>query len=316
MRLFAALVACMLSTSAMATGLDCSIIRFVVAFPPGGATDTGTRLMAAAVADKLGKTVVVENKPGGNGTLAAEYVIGAKKDGCTILSSSTTMATFPYMYDKLRFDPFKDLVVVGAIGVTPTLVVTANRSINTLKDLGEWSHKKAGGLNYGSPGVGLNGHFGGEQISATIDAKFQHVPYRGAGQVPPDLISGRIDFAIFAAAGAILQLVEQQQVKAVAVIQPKRSLLVPNVETTAEQGIPNIDASNPFLFYVPKGVSDDAIAQLGAAINQATEPAIRAKLLQLGFEPLQVGPEEGADLLRKIADMWAPVIKRLGLKLD
>jgi tripartite-type tricarboxylate transporter receptor subunit TctC len=269
------------------------------------------------VADTTGKTVVVENKPGGNGTLAAEYVLGAKKDGCTILASSTSMATFPSMYDKLRFNPLNDLAVVGAIGVTPTFIVTANRSIKNLKDLARWSHDKAGGLSYGSPGVGLNGHFGGEEIATTIGARFQHVPYRGAGQVPPDLISGRIDFGIFAAAGTILQLVEQKQVTAVAVIQPTRSLLVPDIETTAEQGLPVIDASNPFLLYVPKGVPADAVARLSAELDKAVAtPAMRAKLLQLGFEPLRIGPAEGAVLLRKIADMWAPVIKRLGLKLD
>ena len=317
MKLAATLIACILSTSAVAADLACSSIRFVVPFPPGGPTDVGTRLVGDAVASKLGKTVVVENKAGASGIVGTEYVLGSKKDGCTILANSTSMAMFPDLFSKLKFDPFKDLVVLGAIGVTPTFVVTANKSIGDLKDLLQWSRRKEGGLSYGIPGVGVNAHLAMEEIQAKTGAKLQHVPYRGASGASSDLISGRIDFGAFASAGAILQLVKQGQIKAVSVIQPKRSLLVPDIETTAEQGLADLDASVPFLFFVPNGTPDDVVAQLGVELNEAAARSdVSAKLPQLGFEPLRIGPAEGAVLMRNTADQWSPVIKRLGLKLN
>jgi len=316
MRITATAIACVLSTSALAAELDCSTVRVIVPYPAGGAADVGARLLGDYAAAKLGKTFVIENKAGASGNIGTELVIGSAKDGCTLLVNSNVLASFPYSFGKLRFDPFKDLVVLSAIGTAPTFIVTANKSIVDLNDLQEWSRKSPDGLSYGSTGYGLLAHLAVEEIAARTGAKFMHVPYRGGGQATTDMISGRLDFGSFAA-GTVLPFILQKQIKVVTVVQPGRSVLAPDVRTTAEQGIPDIDASLPFMFFAPGGTPAPVVARLSAVLNEAAEkPEISAKLLQLGYEPLRIDPAEGANIFRETADHWAPVIKRLGIKIE
>jgi tripartite-type tricarboxylate transporter receptor subunit TctC len=314
-RLPAVFLACALATSANAADWNCETIRLVVPFPAGGAADVGARLIADSVGTKLGKTFVVENRPGASGNIGTEYVINAPKNGCTVLINSTSMATFPASYSKLRFDPFKDLAVVSALGTTPTFIVTAT-PVADLNELQNWSKTRPNGLSYGSSGYGLFAHLAVEEIAKATGANYIHVPYRGGGQATTDMIASRLDFGAFAA-GTVLPFVAQKQLKVIAVVQPNRSPLSPDVKTTSEQGLPDMDASIPFLFYVPGGTPASIIERLNSGMNEAAaRPEIRAKLLQLGFEPLKIGPKDGAELLRKTSDQWTPVIQRLGVKID
>jgi tripartite-type tricarboxylate transporter receptor subunit TctC len=316
MRIAAVALACALSTPAWAANPDCSTIRIVVPYPAGGAADVGARLLGEQVGAKLGKTFVVENKVGASGNLGTEAVVGATQDGCTLLVNTSTIATFPDSFGKLRFNPFKDLVVLSAIGTTPTFIVTANKTIADLKGLQAWSAKNPNGLSYGSTGYGLFAHLAVEELASKTGSKFLHVPYRGGAQATTDMISGRLDFGSFAA-GSVLAFVKQQQIKVLAAIQPQRSILAPEVQSIAEQGIPEIDATLPFMFFAPAGTPPATVSSLSAELNEAAaKPEISAKLLQLGFEPLKIGPAEGAAIMRKTADHWAPVIKRLGIKIE
>jgi tripartite-type tricarboxylate transporter receptor subunit TctC len=132
MKLAVFVLALLLPCTAIAQGIGCSPLRIVVPYPAGGAADVGARLLGQAVAPKLGTPVVIENKAGASGNLGTEYVVGSAKDGCTLLLNSSALASFPDSFATLRFDPFADLVVLSAIGTTPTVIVTANQAIATL----------------------------------------------------------------------------------------------------------------------------------------------------------------------------------------
>lgn len=316
MRLAALAVACAVSTSAFAAEFDCATVRIVVPYPAGGAADVGARLLAEQVGAKLGKTFIIENKPGASGNLGTEFVVGAAKDGCTLLVNTNALASFPFSFSKLRFDPFKDLVVLSAVGASPTVLVTANTNIADLKQLKDWSERNPNGLTYGSSGYGVFAHLAVEEMATRIGAKYQHVPYRGGGQATTDMLAGRLDFGSFAA-GTVMPFITQKQIKVIAVVQPKPSLVAPEAKTTAEQGFPDIDASIGFFFFAPKGTPESVVSRLSGALNEAAaKPEISARLLRLGLEPMKADPVEGAAIFQRTADYWAPVIKRLGIKID
>ena len=177
------------------------------------------------------------------------------------------IATFPASFAKLGYDPIKDLVPIGGIGVTPTLLVTASANpANDLKGLVAWSKSKPDGLTFSTAGYGLLQHLAVEEMGQRLKTKVVHVAYKGGAQASTDLITGRVDFGSFAA-GSMLPLVNDGKLKGVAVIQAKRSALAPNVPTTVEQGLPGLDAGVQFLLFAPAATPKDVVAhaERGAA---------------------------------------------------
>jgi tripartite-type tricarboxylate transporter receptor subunit TctC len=179
-----------------------------------------------------------------------------------------------------------------------------------------WSEKQPNGLSYGSTGYGLFAHLAVEEIAFRSGAKYLHIPYRGGGQAVMDMIAGRLDFGSFAA-GTVLPFIKQQKIKVIAAVQPSRSALAPDVQTVDEQGISNVDASLPFLLFAPSGTPKAVVKRLSTEFAEAAANSeIEAKLFELGFEPLQVGPKEGAVLMKNTGQYWAPIITRLNIKID
>ena len=318
MRTLAILLAAGLgASSCSAADLDCARVTVIVPYPAGGAADVAGRLVADRLEAQLKKSFVVENRPGATGNIGTLAVVNAKPDGCTLLINAAVIATFPSSFSKLPYDPLRDLVPVGGIGVTPTLLVAAKSApADDLKGLVQLSKERPDGLSFSTAGYGLLQHLAVEEMAQRAGAKFMHVIYKGGAQASTDLLAARVDFGSFAA-GSMIQLVRAGQLKPLGVIQEARSALVPDVPTTAEQGLPGLDAGVHFMLYAPAATPKDIVAILNAELNTlVADPALKERFANIGYDPTPISPEQAAAIMRRTAEAWAPLIKRLNIKLD
>jgi tripartite-type tricarboxylate transporter receptor subunit TctC len=318
MRMYLAALALIAGASgAAAADYACSQLKLVVPYPAGGATDVATRVVAERLDAALKKAVIVENRGGATGNIGTAAVVTSPPDGCTLLVNATVIATFPYSFAKLNYDPLKDLAPVGGLGITPTLIVAApSIPANDLKSLIAWAKSKPDGLNFSTAGYGLQQHLAVEEIGQRSGAKFTHVAYKGGGTAMTDLMTARLDFGGFLG-GTTKPLIRDGQLKALAIAQDKRSELLPDVPTTAEQGFAGINGGVHFMFFAPAGTPKDTIALLSAEIRKIMSDAvIKERFASIGFDPTPLGPDEVAALMKKTGEDFAPIIKRLGIKLD
>jgi tripartite-type tricarboxylate transporter receptor subunit TctC len=302
---------------ALAAELNCSQIRLVTPYPPGGAADVASRLIAERLEPALKKPVIVENRPGATGNIGTVAVATATPDGCTLLNNAAVIATFTASFARLGYDPIADLTPIGGIGITPTLLITAaNSPVNDLKGLIEASKSKPDGLNFSTAGYGLLQHLAVEEIAVRTGGKFTHVAYKGGSQAVTDLITGRVDLGSFAA-GSVLPLVKEGKLKALAVVSETRSALVPDVRTTSEQGMPGLNAGVHFMLYVPAKTSKDIVELLSTELKKIVgDPAMKDRFINIGFDPAPAGSAEMAAVMKKTGEDWSPLIKRLNIKLD
>src|SRR5215510_11539174 len=316
-RLFAVLLATMPgAVGSLAADYDCPRATLIVPYPAGGAADVAARLLADRFETLMKRSFVIENRPGATGNIGTA-VVNAKADGCTLLVNAAVIATFPSSFSKLAFDPIKDLAPIGGIGITPTLLVAAKSvAANDLNSLVQLSKERPDGLSFSTAGYGLLQHLAVEEMSRRAGAKFTHVVYKGGAQAATDLIAARVDFGSFAA-GSVIQFVKEGQLKPLVVIAETRSGLLPDVPTTAEQGLPGLDAGVHFMLYAPAAASKETIAILNTELNKiVADPALRQRFADIGFDPGAISPETAATIMRKTADDWAPVIRRLNIRLD
>jgi tripartite-type tricarboxylate transporter receptor subunit TctC len=314
----AALTLCVAASGAFAQDYPCSTIKLIVPYPAGGATDVASRVVAERLEAALKKSVIVENRGGATGNIGTAAVVAAQPDGCTLLVNATVIASFPHSFSKLSYDPFKDLAPVGGIGVTPTLIIAAPSVPATdLKTLVEWSKSKPDGLNYSTAGYGLQQHLAVEGIAQRTGGKFTHVVYRGGGTAMTDLIAARMDFGAFLS-GTTKALIADGKLKALAIVQDTRSELVPNVPTTAEQGLPGFTAAGVhFMMFAPTATPKPVVAQMGAELRKViSDPALRQRFIAIGFDATPMTGDEVAAAMRATEAALAPVIKRLNIKLD
>ncbi len=302
--------------SSQAADINCAQIKLVVPYAAGGATDVAARLITQGLEANLKKSIVIETRTGASGNIGTAAVAQSPGDGCTLVVNGAVIATFPDSFSKLTYDPFKDLVAVGGLGVTPTVIVTSNKQINGVKDLIEWSRKEPDGLSYGSAGYGLLQHLAIEALADNAKARLVHVPYRGGGGATTDLMTGRLHFGSFAA-GSVVSLTNDGSVKIIAVVQEKRSGLLPNVASFAEQGYPGIDAGVHFMIFAPSTTPKDIVQTLSDALMKVVgDPNLKDKFAAIGFDPTPISSDEANAIVRKTGAAWAPIIKRLGIKLD
>jgi tripartite-type tricarboxylate transporter receptor subunit TctC len=313
----AALALALTTGAAAAQELKCSQVRIIVPYPAGGATDVATRVVAERLTPALGKTVVVENRGGATGNIGTVAVVNATPDGCTLLVNATVIATFPYSFSKLAYDPHKDLAPVGGVGVTPTLVVAPPETpAGNIKELVALSKSKQGGLNYSTAGYGLQQHLATEDIAQRTGAKFTHVAYRGGGPAMNDLMAGRLDFGVFLG-GTTKPLIASGKLKALAIVAEKRSELVPEIPTTTEQGLTGMNAGVHFMLFAPGATPKPVVATIGAALHKViSDPALKQRFAAIGFDATPMTGDEVAAAMKKAGEVYGPIIKRLGVKLD
>ena len=268
-----------LPTGAEAQAWPDKPIRFIVPSPPGGGTNSLTRLLANKLGETLKWQMVVDNRPGAGGNLGLDIAAKAAPDGYTlVMGESSNLAINPYLYRKLPFDPAKDVTPVALLGTVPlVLVVSANAPFDSLKALVDAAKTKQ--LTFASSGNGTVGHLVGEMWKRAVAADMLHVPYKGAGPVMIDLVGGQVDLH-FASLPAALPLIESGKLRALATTTAERLPSLPNVPTLIEAGYPGFDY---YVFYgvlVPAGTPDAIVGKLNTEIDRAHRGARHAQGLR------------------------------------
>ena len=293
--LAAAVAACALSGTAFAQpAYPSKPVRVIVSFAPGGAADTIARAVSDPLSQALGQPVIVENRAGANGNIAGDFVAKQPADGYTLLmSSGGTVSINPHLYEKMPFDPTKDLVPVAA-AARVLVYLEVNPQKVPVKDAAEFvAHLKAnpGKLSYGSPGNGSSPHLAAEMMKAQLNAFATHIPYRGAAPAIQDLLAGQTDFMFDPGVG--LQHVKAGKLKLLAVGSPKRSPQYPDVPTLDEVGLKNFDADTWFGFYAPGGTPQALVTKLNTEINKILRsPSFQQRMAAIGAIPAPMSPQD------------------------
>jgi len=292
-------------------------ITLVVPFAPGGGTDSIARDIARGLADKLPQPVVVDNRGGDGGAIAAAAVARAPADGLTLMFVTSTFVTHAAATPDLKYDVQKDFAPVALLGRGPLLVVAAKSlEVKTLQQLIALGRQKPGSLNYCSAGNGSINHLAGEMFRQKTAMPMTHVPYRGSGPATLDLIAGRVQ-VFFATVPTILPHVKEGRVELLAVTSRTRSTLFPDVPTVIESGVAGFDVSTWWGIVAPAGTPSAIVERLNALIGEvAAAPAVRNRLINEGATPYRGSPIDFRNTLAAELDGWRAVIKSSGIKLE
>ena len=293
-------------------------VHLIVAFAPGGATDFTARIIAEKMQTLLGQPIVVENKPGANGAIGAEYVAKADPDGYTLFFTTVgAVAINPAFRKNLPYDPRKDFVPVGKAAVNSTLlVVNAKLPVSSARALVDLARQKPSSITIGITGSGAISDLGLLLFEAAAGIKLQAVPYRGAAPAMTDLIGGHLD-GLFGDVPTVMAQVRAGKIKALAATSTSRTDIFPDVPTFVEQGFAGVVADNWAGILAPAGTPAPEIAKLNAALVAALDdPAVRARLHNAGTAPAPSSPDEFAAYMRQEQARWAKLIAEKGLKAE
>jgi len=293
-------------------------IRMVVAFAPGGATDFMARLIADKAKGPLGQNIVVENKPGANGAIGADYVSKSEPDGYTLFFSTAGAITInPSMRADLPYDPVKDFAAVAPIARNTVLFAAGPAlKVDTAKDMIALARAKPGTITVAITGVGAISHLAIELLQHAAAIKLQYVPYRGAGQAISDFIGGQVN-AMSAEVPVLMPQLKTGKAKVLAVAAQNRSDVLPEVPTFVELGFADVVADNWSGVLAPARTPPAVIAKLNAALNAAVrDPETRAKLADNGVSATGGSPEDLVALIAAETTRWRKVVKEIGVKVQ
>jgi len=303
--------------SAFAQDYPSRPIRIIVQTAPGGLIDLLARTFAQKLTETTGKTAVVENKTGGGGVIAAEFVAKAPNDGYTVfMGTHSTQAILPHLRPNLPYAPQKDFVPVAYIATTPTvLIVHPSVKATTLKELIAHLKENPGKLNFASQGNGSTGHMGGEQFKQLAGVDVVHVPYRGAAPALKDLVAGHVAM-MFDNVPFAREQVLAGKVRALGVVSPDRVSAIPNVPTMKEAGLPEMEGGPWFGLFVPAGTPRAVIDYLNAQANKIFAlPEVRDNLIAQGFRLPLGTPEAFATHVATDSKRWGEVVRRGNIQL-
>ena len=305
-----------LGGSASAADYPARPVRWLVGYPPGGATDILARLIGQRLSEKLGQQFVIENKPGAGNNIATEAAINAEPDGYTVLLINPANYINATLYTNLKFNLVRDIAPIASFNRVPN-VMTVNKDV-AAKNVAEFiAYVKAnpGKVNMASSGNGTSVHLSGEMFMAMTGCKMQHVPYRGAAPAITDLLGGQVQ-VIFDNMPSIIQHIRSGALRALAVTTTERSPLLPDTQTVAET-VPGYEASALFGIGAPKKTPKEIITKLNTEINTIlAEPEMKKRLADLGGDPLIQTPEKfGADIAAE-TEKWKKVVEFAGLKVE
>jgi tripartite-type tricarboxylate transporter receptor subunit TctC len=290
--------------------------RMVLAFPPGGPTDFVARSISEALAKELGHPVIIENKAGANGIIAAEYVIRAIPDGSVLWFTSVgAVAINPGLYPNLPYNPLKDLAPVSLVAKNDELlVVNPNNPANGPSDFIANAMKQRTTL--ASSGVGSVPHLAMELLASATNAKLEGVPYKGAAPAISDVMAGHVD-GFFGDIPGLINNIRAGKLKPIAMAADERHPLLPDVKTFKEVGINGVDSDNWYAIFTAKGIPEAELARLNQAVKNAlADEAVKARLLNAGSQPASSTSQALYDLLKKDTEKWARVIKEKNIKPD
>ena len=309
----AALAVC--ATQAFAADYPTKPVRFIVAFPPGSATDIVGRLFTQKWTEMWGQTVLADNRPGAGGSIAGAIAAKANPDGYTLLMHSSGHTVNPSLYAKLPYDTLKDFVDIGPLAQQPNVMVThPSTAFKSVQDLINAAKAKPGTINFASAGVGSGTHLNLEKLKLMAKIDLNHVPYKGSAEALGDVLGNRVDF-YFAPISTAIPHVQSNRVRALAVSTNKRSSNLPNVPTIAESGVPGFEFSLWFGIWAPTGVPQPIITKIANSIRDAgNDPSLKGKLAALGNEPMEMTPAQFAKFVRSEIETGSTVLKAAGIK--
>lgn len=293
-------------------------IRLIVPFAPGGVTDTGARLVADKLGQRLGQQIIVDNKPGASGNIGTHMAAQADRDGYTlVVGFDGTLVINPHVHANIPFDTLKDLAPVSKIG-DAALIIVANPALpaNTLQELVAYSKTLPNGVSYGSAGVGSTPHLAGELLSQQTGANLVHIPYKGGGQAMADVVGGTLPMLYTAVAGAY-PYVQRKQIKAIAVSTEARLASLPDVPTVAESGVPGFVSNSWIGILAPAGTPDDIVAKLQREIHAVVHtPEIKERLAGLGITASGNTPDEFRRQIASDLARYADIVKAANIQAD
>jgi tripartite-type tricarboxylate transporter receptor subunit TctC len=292
-------------------------ITIVVPFDAGGPTDTVTRLVAEPMSEELGQQIVVQNVSGAGGTVAAGQVANAEPDGYTVLIHHVGMSTAPALYPDLAYDPVEDFKTIGLLTSVPmTIVARSDFPPTTLEELVSYVEENADTVTLANAGIGAASHLCGLLIEQAIDVDLTEVPYDGTGPALTDLVGGQVDFMCDQTTNTAGQI-QSGEIKAYAVTTPERIDALPDLPTTAEAGLPDVEVGVWHGLYVPADTPDEVVETLTGALAVALEDqGVIDQLADLGTAPVpqeEITPEAHRSLLEEQIDLWTPVIEEAGV---
>jgi tripartite-type tricarboxylate transporter receptor subunit TctC len=291
-------------------------VRFVVGYPPGGATDILARLIGQRLSEKLGQQFVIENKPGAGNNIGTETVVNAEPNGYTVLLINPANYIKTSLYTNLNFNFVRDIAPIASFNRVPN-VMTVNKDVPA-KNVAEFiAYVKAnpGKVNMASSGNGTSVHLSGEMFMAMTGTEMQHVPYRGAAPAITDMLGGQVQ-VIFDNMPSIIQHIRAGSLRALAVTTAERSSQLPDVPAIAET-VPGYEASALFGMGAPKNTPKEIIEKLNSEINAIlAEPEMKQRLVELGGEPLIQSPEAFGEQIKVETEKWKKVVEFAGLKVE
>lgn len=305
----------MMAASALAAEFPTQPVHILVGFSPGGSNDLIARLIAPELSKELGQQVVIENKPGANGNIAADALLKAEPDGHTLLVCTTGfMSVQPFLYPSLRIKPATDIVPVTLVGMTPYLaLVNAKVPVKTMQEFIDYAKQNPGKLSFASSGVGAAGHLVGEAMQHLADVKMLHIPYKGTGQALSDLVSGEVQ-VIFDQPISSYQYVQSGQLRALAAVNPKRLTAFPDIPSVSEVGLPKLDLVPWTGLCAAKGTPAEVLDKVQRAVsNVLAKPEIAKRLSNDGVEVVGNTPAEFATFLQQDRERWHRAVESAGI---
>ena len=290
-------------------------IRLVVPFPPGGSVDMVARAVGKRLSDALGQSVVVDNRAGASGDIAAEFVARSAPDGQTLfVTSSGVLAANQFLYKRTGFDSLKDFAPVIRLANQPNiLMVHPSVSARSVTELVALAKSQPGKVTMGHAGVGTGQHIAAQQFSSMSGVSVLQVPYKGGAPAMTDLLGGQIQ-TMFQTSPEALPYVRDGKLRALAITSAKRSPLLPNLPTVAEAGIPGFESITWIGMVVPAGTPKPVIARLNTELNKALQADMGKQFSDLALEPVGGTPEDMTDTIRKDSAQYGSILKAAGVE--
>ncbi len=291
-------------------------VRIIVGFAPGSGSDIFARLMGQWLSERLGQSVLIENRPGAGGNIGTEAVVKSPPDGYTLLQVVPAHSVNDTLYQKLSTNFLRDLAPVGGTARVPfVLEVNLSVPVTTVPEFIAYAKANPGKLNFASPGIGTGIHMAGELFKLMTGVNMVHVPYRGAAGAMTDLIGGQVQ-VMFDTMAASIPHIKGGKVRALAVTTAGRSALLPDLPTVGDF-VPGYEASGPFGLAAPKGTPPEIVARLNREMNAVlADPKTKARLADLGADALGGSPAEYGKLMTDETEKWAKVIRAANIKVE
>jgi len=311
-----AAIATLTAAMASAQTFPARPIHFVVAFTAGSATDIIARTIGDTMSKSLGQAIVIDNKPGAGGTIAANSVAKGEPDGYTYLVHSAGHSVNPAIYSSLTYDTVKDFAGISPLANLPNVLVVPPGRYKTVAELVAAAKANPGKLNFGSAGAGSATHMNAEKFRAVAGFDAQHIPYKGTPEALTEVMTGRLDF-FFAPIVAALPLIKDGKLVALAVGTAKRTSLLPDVPSTVELGYADSDFNFWIGLFAPAKTPRDIVNRMNAEVTKALQsPEIRERYATLGAEPFSMKPEEFDAYVKSEVELNGKIVKAAGIKVN